>query len=150
MPQEELQLLPVAIWEGSAHDLRTACTFTAMCQLESSMKVRKWFSDVKPNMDCAGTHNDVLCLELYREGLITDSKRPNKSRQWWLWRKFFQQRPDVGTMIAARAFTRLANRFGLDKTVQMWKTGKVGNVNGILYLMQVKTLRAEMMKKCRR
>src|SRR5579859_2970795 len=97
MPIEERQVLPAAIYEGTAHDIKTACTFLAMCQLESGMKCRKWYPEVMQNMDCAGTHNDVLCLELYREGLITDSKKPQKSRQWPLWRKFFQQRPDVGT-----------------------------------------------------
>lgn len=144
MPLEEKALLPVAIFQGTHRDLKVAYTFTSMCQLESGLKVRKWFPLVKPNMDCSGAHNDLLCQELYREGFITDSKHWKHSKQWLSWRKLFQQRPDIGTMVAAKAFSRLADKFGLDNAVQMWKTGKTGTVPGLNYLMQVRALREEM------
>jgi hypothetical protein len=150
MPLEERQLLPVAIYEGVHHDRLTAFTFTGMCQIESGMKVRRWYPDVKPELDAAGTHNDLLCLELHREKLVTDSWRWRKSKQWPQWYKLFQQRPDVGTMIAARAFSRIVNECGLDNAVQIWKTGKVGTIRGLVYLMKVKQLRGEMTKMCQR
>lgn len=145
MPAEERASLPVAIYIGTAKDLKTASTFTGICQVESQMKVKHWFPDVHQNMDAAGTHNNTLCLELWREGLINDSRDWRKSRQWVLWRRLFQQRPDIGTMFAARAFTRLADSYGLENTVQIWKTGKVGTVPGILYKMEVDNLRNEIL-----
>lgn len=150
MPLEEKQLLPVAIYEGVHQDFKAACTFAAICQYETSLKIRHWYPEVKPNMDGAGTHNDLLCLELYREGLITDSKKWKKSRQWHNWRKLFQERPDIGTMISARAFSRLADKIGLDRAIPVWKTGRTNTVPGLLYAMQVKSLRAEMMQMCQR
>ena len=150
MPLDEQRIFPIAIYQGVHGDFKTACTFTIMCQLESGMKCRKWFLDVKQNMDCAGTHNDLLCLELYREGLITDSKYWRNSRQWRGYRKLFQQRPDIGTMVSAKAFSRLADKVGLENAIQTWKTGRTGTVPGILYEMQVDTLRSEMTAKYRR
>ena len=146
MPIEERYLLPIAIYQGVHRDFKVACTFTAISLCESGMKCRKWFPNVKQNMDCCGTHNETLCLELWREHLITDSKHYRKSRQWKLWRKLFQKRPDIGTMVAAEAFSRLADKHGLEKAIQLWKTGRTGTVPGILYAMQVDTLRDGMMK----
>lgn len=138
--------MPIAIWEGSGRDFKNATTLTWMAICESQLRVRKWFPYAKQNMDILGTHNDVLCLELWREKKITDSKYWRKSQQWIAWRKFFQERPDVGTLIACRAFVRLADRFGLDNAVQMWKEGHTGNLPGLLYLMQVRWGRQQMLQ----
>lgn len=150
MPLEEKALMPIAIWQGSGHDLKNAATLSWMAVLESQLRVRKYFPYAKQNMDLLGTHNDVLCLELWREGYITDSKEWKKSKQWPMWRKLFQQRPDIGTYFACKAFVRLADRFGLDNSVQMWKEGKTGTIPGLLYLMKVRCGRKDMMKMCHR
>jgi hypothetical protein len=145
MPQEERALVPTAIWEGCGRDMNTAVRFLCICDVESSMRCRRWFPQVKQNMDLAGTHNQVLCLELYREGLITDSKYWMSSKQWAAWSILFKKRPDVGTMIAARAFTRIVYKNSLDDSTEIWRWGNPCNVNGILYLMQVKSLEKQMM-----
>ena len=147
---DEMAVLPNAYWEGSGHNVEMACTLASIGQVESSQKVRAWYPHVKPNMDTMGTHNDCLCLELYREGLITDSKRWRNSHQWAKYRRIMQSRPDFGTLIASKAFVRLSNKFGQENAIQMWKTGHVGTVPGLEYLMQIKAIKAKMIAMCRR
>ena len=147
MPPEERALLVPAIWEGCRHDLPTSIRFLFICELESGLRCRRWFPEVKQNMDLAGAHNDVLCLELWREGLITDSKFWRDSEQWKAWRVLFQKRPDIGTMIAARAFTRIVYKNKLDDATEIWRIGVEDNVNGILYLMKIDCLTEDMLRE---
>ena len=142
MPLEERQLLPVAIYEGCHEDLTVAYTFTAICQKESGMKVRRWYPEVKPCLDAAGTHNSLLCLELYREKFITDNWRWRKSLQWPAWYKLFQERPDIGTLIAARAFYRIVEKCGLENAIEIWNMGHVGTPVGMKYAATVRQLRS--------
>lgn len=148
-PVEERRLLPPAIYIGVNRDKHLAEVFFNISILESGLKVRKWFPKVKQNMDTAGSHNAVLCSELYYEGLITDIKKPaswKKSKQWLLWRKFFQQRPDIGTMFAARWFHRLVCWHGERWAIQAWKC-KPETVNGLIRKMQVTCLTTAMCRQ---
>lgn len=132
MPQDAQDKLAKAIWYGSGENKHIAFTLTAMCMLESSFKVRKYFPEVKNNMDYLGAHNDLLFEQLKFENYIVDAKTWRKSGHWRTWRKTFQREPELGTMYACKAFARKVPGWGgTDEAVQCWKCGKVGAVRGL-------------------
>lgn len=133
------ELLNQALWAVSP-TADVEARLHAMCQLESSKKIRKYQPEVKQNMDYLGAHNVVLFTVLTRDGLINDADRWQDSQEWLLWRKFFQNRPDIGTLTASKQFVHLVDRCGLDDATERWKTGTVGTVRGIEYLMKARWL----------
>lgn len=135
---EQYELLNAAIKQVSmGKGIAVQAALHGLCVAESSKQVRKYQPWVKQNMDYLGSHNVVQFKELRFEGFITDAKRWQDSRQWLAWRKFFQDRPDIGTIYAARWFCRLVKWHGLNGAIEMWKTGTTGTIAGIEYRMNV-------------
>ena len=135
---DQYTLLNLAIDRASS-DSEDRRYLHEMSVLESSKKVRKYQPQVRQNMDYLGTHNVCLFAQLRREGLIWDAKTWQTSAQWQAWRQLFQERPDIGTLYAARHFLHLKRKVGRDRAVELWKAGKSGTVPGLLYLMRVQT-----------
>lgn len=136
---DQNSLLDKAIKNASPNTLIEA-RLHSMCILESSKKIRKYQPQVKQNMDYLGAHNVLLFKQLRKMGFCKDAKDWKQSQEWLLWRSLFQDRPDLGTMIACFRFVELANKHGIDNATMIWKCGKVETVPGLEYLMKAKHL----------
>ena len=139
MPVDASAGLGMVLYQHDQFEVSYA--LAGMCMMESSLKVRKYFPEVKQNMDYLGAHNNLLKRGL---GELLDINHP-----WLYWKKRFQDQPEEGTAIAVKVFKRLVEKNGLDNAVQLWKVGKVGTVRGLEYLMQVKALAEEVKKNLR-
>lgn len=118
--------------------IEASCTLAGMCMMESSLKVRKYFPEVKQNKDYLGIHNNLFIQELKKQGFI------NPKDNWIYWKKRFQQSPEEGTAFGTKAFIRLVEKHGIDNAIMIWKTGKTNTVPGLEYLNSVKCLSKEM------
>lgn len=146
MPANHRVALKNAIWKESGYNYKMASTVACIALLESSLQVRAWEPKVKQNTDYLGAHNTVLYAELKRRGLVAGNSWKT-DKKWPVYKAFFKRRPDIGTGMATAWFAKGAVVKGIDNQVQIWKTGKVGDVNGLAYLMQVRSLRNEHFKK---
>ncbi len=144
MRTDEADKLSVAIWRGSGGRWNTAIACSAMCVLESSLRVKKYDEKALQRTDYMGAHYNLLWASLKSEGLVVGSFS-KLSPEWLKWKEYFKENPDMGTFFAVLWFTRLSYKLSsLDKTVMVWKVGHrpsaVREIHGIEYLFSVREL----------
>ena len=131
MVLEEKDELRVAIWEGCHHDLAVAHYALCIGARESSLKVRKWCPEVKNRTDYMGAHYNVLWAELRKTGILGENPKA--------WKDFLKDRPDVGTYLACRWFSRIVEAHGLKDAVEIWNDGETGTEKGLKYRASVES-----------
>lgn len=129
MSNKQTENEKLAIWYGSGENLLVALYATAMCNQESSLKIRKYNPEVKQSTDLMGAHYNLLFAELKREGRF-DGQFLNKYHRINVkdpavskWLHLLVLYPEYGTILAIRWYSMLVDRYGLDKATRVWNQG---------------------------
>lgn len=125
----EANKLADSIWQGCNSNYKIAIYFAAMCNAESSLRVKKNNPEVKNRTDYCGAHYNLLFAELHRENQYNgpyDAKYLRKCKDPLVlkWKKYLVNNPNYGTLLGARWFTNvLVPKRGLIKAIREWNQG---------------------------
>lgn len=145
MSKDAREKLCSAIWIGSGADILHCETILAMCCVESSMKVRKYFPSVHNKYDYMGAHACVYVKCLYYMGVIRDSNNYKMSKQWAAIMPTLPDQPEYGTLIAIIWFEHIVQKChgNLDTAIRAWNQGcnAVNTPKATIYLSNVEEFR---------